>query len=89
MDRVQEIEARMAATTKGDWVVKRRVNADGSTRDCWVAAPEAVVGKTIAGDVPEDILGDEFYPTKEADAEFIANAKKDMRWLLAEVKKEL
>ena len=58
--------------TPGPWIV--RTGKIYGTEHIWVAAPEVVVGHTLAGPVPQDILCDEDYPTKLADAKLIAAA---------------
>lgn len=58
--------------TPGPWIV--RTGKMYGTTHIWVAAPETIIGRTIAGPVPQDILCDEDYPAKLADATLIAAA---------------
>ena len=64
--------SKVLTHTPGPWVV--RVATMLSTEHIWVYAPETIIGRTIAGPVPQDILCDEDYPTKLADATLIAAA---------------
>lgn len=74
--RLDEIRARCDAASQGPWVVrrcpyaKRPVEVDG----IYTASGERIV-ETDSG----------VYPPKEPDAQFIAHAREDVPWLLAQV----
>lgn len=55
--------------TPGPW----RARHDERFGD-WVDAPNTIVGQTVAGDVPLQILQEDDYPSRAADADLIAAA---------------
>ena len=75
---VSEIEALWDQATPGDWIVRVHLEKD----DFFVEAP-AAKGEAYG----TEILGDEDYPTKRADAEAIVKAKAYHPYLLDVVKR--
>lgn len=71
-DRLAEIEAREAAATPGPW---HRLDFAHDANDVWIGPSFRNV---IAQVVPDDA---------SADAAFIAHAREDVPWLLAEVRR--
>ena len=77
---LDEIKRRWEKTTKGDWRLRRTLNINDN--DCFVEARQ--VGKPYG----REILSDETYSTKEADADFIVHARNDdIPALIAEVER--
>jgi hypothetical protein len=80
MTILKELSAAYEATTPGEWFV-RHIDTDGD--DFFVQAPR--IDPTHTYDI--EVLGDDImqYPTKLADAEFIAMAHEMMPRLLGAV----
>ena len=77
---LDEIKRRWEKTTKGDWRLRRTLNINDN--DCFVEARQ--IGKPCG----REILSDETYSTKEADADFIVHARNDdIPALIAEVER--
>jgi len=83
--RIQEIKARLQATTPGAWRVQfargERFNAECPEDDPII---EAESGQYIA-QTTYDQLSNTCRPTMYADAEFIAHAKEDIAFLLRQL----
>ena len=79
-DRLTEIKAREAAATKGPW----RGVKDGIVSEAVLARAEAA-GESFDPDIVVTDCG--YYPPRYADAAFIAHAREDVPWLVAEVER--
>ncbi len=85
-DRLAQIEARAEKATKGPWrfefrpsVKRHKLNPDVMVRDASVLIGAVAPGHQIRATPPGGS-----YPS--ADGEFIANAREDVPWLLAELR---
>lgn len=68
LDQVMELKELEKKTTQGEWIIREL--SDTST-EFFIERP--AVGDEAFG---VDVMGDEDYPTKRADAEFIIPCKK-------------
>lgn len=68
--------------TPTPWIVRTGKLSQFGQEHIWICAPGTITGRTIAGPVPRDILQDEDYPEKLADAELIVTAVNEREALL-------
>jgi len=80
-ERLQEIKARRAAITPGEWWVEYR---EYFVNDVAHYAPVVTTSEIDIADILHDPDADD---TLNADAEFIANAANDIDALLAEIER--
>lgn len=92
MSRLDEIRARTEAATKGPWTVGERVEVDGLV-DVYEVPIQSPSTNEEQPDVPDEVAvvrynaGGFHFPHADArcDAEFMAAAREDVPWLLAEM----
>lgn len=82
MDRIDEIRERLGKATEGPWVYDK----DRHTHDSCIHVADAKEEYGYIGPNRGGVVGSsEWIWIEDADGEFIANARADIEFLLAEI----
>lgn len=84
MNRLEAIKKRLAAAKEGEWVYDSKRH----THDFCIYVKGSI---TVRGEIEKGgVVGSsEWTWIEDADGEFIANAKQDIEFLLAEIERRL
>ena len=84
MNRLEEIKARLAAATPGNWVY----DSERDTHDSCIYVEGSTEEHGYIGPDNGGIIGSsEWIWVEDADGEFMAHAKADIEWMISEIER--